>query len=258
MVSGADVVLDVRDIGVRFGGLVALSQVSLIVRRHEVLGLIGPNGAGKSTFINAVTGLYRITSGEIRLEDRRIDGLDSRAIAVAGVSRTFQNLRLFRSMTVLENVLTGFHAGTRSGFIRCMLGAPRQRREEAFTRAAALELLEKLDLAEHKDHLVGSLPYAQQKAVELCRALALTPKLLLLDEPSGGMSLAERQHLRNTIQALAKEGMTVLLIEHDVQLVMDTCHRIAVMDQGRKIADGSPEAIRNDEKVIAAYLGQED
>lgn len=251
-------VLTVDAMTIRFGGLTAVADVSLRTERGQVLGLIGPNGAGKSTFLNGVTGLYPLHGGDIHLLGRRLNGLRPHEIARAGIARTFQNLRLLRAMTVLENVMLGFFTRTHAGFLKAVLRPPAERAEELETRAAALELLARFGLDDRKDDLVASLPFAQQKSVELCRALAAKPALLLLDEPGGGMGMSERTRLQRMILELAEGGMSILLIEHDVELVMRACHRIVVLDHGRKIAEDTPQEVRSDPAVIAAYLGEGD
>jgi branched-chain amino acid transport system ATP-binding protein len=247
--------LTVTGVGKAFGGLQALSDVSLQVNAGEIFGLIGPNGAGKTTLFNALTGLYAIDRGEVRLGGARIDGRKPHQVLKAGLARTFQNIRLFAEMTALENVLVGRHARMHSGVLGAVLRLPATRREEADARARAMVLLERVGIAGHARRLARNLPYGDQRRLEIARALASEPALLALDEPAAGMNPAERSALRELLLQLQREGLTLLLIEHDVKLVMGLCTRLAVLDYGVKIAEGTPQAVSRDAKVIAAYLG---
>jgi branched-chain amino acid transport system ATP-binding protein len=249
--------LTVSGVSKAFGGLQALSDISLQVHAGEIFGLIGPNGAGKTTLFNTLTGLYSIDCGEVRLSDARLDGRPPHQVLQAGLARTFQNIRLFAEMTALENVLVGRHARTTSGVIGAVLRLPGTRREEADSYERAHAMLRRVGIAQHAERLAKNLTYGDQRRLEIARALASEPKLLALDEPAAGMNRAERVALSELLLQLQADGLTLLLIEHDVRLVMGLCTRLAVLDYGVKIAEGTPDVVSRDAKVIAAYLGDE-
>lgn len=247
--------LNFEHVSKSFGKLAALREVSFEVESGSIAALIGPNGAGKSTAFNAITGLYVPDSGTIHFDGKRIDRLPTYRIAARGIARTFQNIRLFSFAPAIDNVLAGAHAHLRATMWDDLVHSPRQSREEAAAREVALRELDFVDLMSAAHTFAGSLPYGSQRRLEIARALASSPKLLLLDEPAAGMNPSEKQDLIRLIRAIGKRGVTVLLIEHDMGVVMQVADRITVLDYGERIAQGSPAEIRTNDRVIQAYLG---
>jgi branched-chain amino acid transport system ATP-binding protein len=249
--------VEVTGVSKRFGGVQAVNDVSFRVERGMIKAVIGPNGAGKTTLFNMVSGFVAPDTGTIRLDGRPIHGQPPHRVAARGVSRTFQNIRLFAQMSALENVMVGRHLRARSGFLAGMLGLGRARREDREVRQRALEVMEFLGIAALADADATRLAYGQQRAVELARALASDPELLLLDEPAAGLNMRETRDLAQLITRVRARGITVLLVEHDMSLVMDICDEVLVLSYGEKIADAEARAVQQDPQVVRIYLGEE-
>ena len=251
-----DVVLDVKNISLAFGGVKALTDISFVVREHEIRAIIGPNGAGKSSMLNCINGVYTPQTGTISFRGQTFDHMDSRQVAEMGIARTFQNLALFKGMSVLDNIMTGRNLRIKSNILLQALRIGPAEREEMQHRAYVEHIIDFLEIQAHRKTPVGQLPYGLQKRVDLGRALALEPKVLLLDEPMAGMNVEEKQDMCRFILDVNDEfGTTVVLIEHDMSVVMDISDRVVVLDYGKKIGDGTPEEVRNNPEVISAYLG---
>ena len=251
----ADVILRVAGVNKRFGGLQALSDVGLEIERGQIYGLIGPNGAGKTTFFNVITGLYAPDSGTFELAGKPYSPTFVHKVAEAGIARTFQNIRLFPDMTALENVMVGRHVRTRATALGAILKTRATVREEQEIKKRSLELLEYVGIRKYADYQARTLAYGDQRRLEIARALATEPKLLALDEPAAGMNATEKMALRGLLENVSHDGITILLIEHDVKLVMGLCDRVTVLDYGKMIAVGTPGDVQRNAAVIEAYLG---
>jgi branched-chain amino acid transport system ATP-binding protein len=254
--GGGDGILEVISLSKAFGGLQALYDISFEVTAGTIHAVIGPNGAGKTTFFNLVTGVYTPDSGQILFEQREIQGGRVHELVAQGIARTFQNVELFESLSVLENVLVGQYVRTRCGLLGALGRWPWVRREEREARERAMALLEFVGLQDKAGQRSSDLPFGWQRLLEIARALAAQPLLLLLDEPAAGLNAVETQYLGNLIQQIKAQGITVLLVEHDMSLTMEVSDRILVLDQGRKLAEGTPKEIQSNEKVMTAYLGK--
>lgn len=253
------VLLETKNLGISFGGLRAVDKFEITLEENELVGLIGPNGAGKTTIFNLLTGVYLPTDGDVKIDGKSIVGKKPYNIVSSGMARTFQNIRLFKELTVIDNVKIAFHHKMKYGVVNAIFRLPYSKywKEEAYIDEKARELLSLFKMEESAEQLAENLPYGQQRKLEIARALATSPKVLLLDEPAAGMNPQETKELMDTIHFIRKNfNVSILLIEHDMSLVMGICERLVVIDYGKIIAKGTPEEIKNNEKVIGAYLGQ--
>lgn len=249
-------VLEVKNLGIDFGGLTAVNKFNIVVNKHQIVGLIGPNGAGKTTVFNMLTKVYEPSRGTIELNGRQINKLSTVEVNKAGIARTFQNIRLFDNLSVIDNVLIGMHNSIEYSTLEGILKTPKFRKQEKEAYQKAIELLSIFKLEDLKDNIASSLPYGAQRRLEICRALATNPSLLLLDEPAAGMNPSETAELMNTIKDIRDHfDIAILLIEHDMKFVMGICEKITVLNYGTTLAVGTPEEIQNNEEVIKAYLG---
>lgn len=250
-------ILELKNVTKKFGGLTAVSDVELKIEENQICSLIGPNGAGKTTVFNLITGVYQLTEGEVLFDNTSINGIQPNKIVEMGMARTYQNIRLFKKMSAIENVMTGFHCRTKAGMLNILFDRKKMLEEDQEVRRKSQELLEYLKIADLKDEPSCSLPYGHQRILEIGRALATRPKLLLLDEPAAGMNASEKAELIRTIRGIREDfGISVLLVEHDMDLIMNISDNITVLNYGARIACGVPEEIQNNERVIEAYLGR--
>ena len=240
---------------IRFGGLVAVNEVCTEIKEGQIFGLIGPNGAGKTTLFNIINGVYEPSSGKVIFNEKEIQGLKPDKINYLGIARTYQNINLFKAMTVLDNVMVGCHSTTRSNILSDVFNTGGKRKEEEVAKAKCVKLLDFMDLSGRLNNLASDLSYGEQRRLEIARAMASEPKLLLLDEPAAGMNLSEKAELASLIKEIRKRGITILLVDHHMRLVMEVCDEICVLNYGKKLAQGTPSFIQNDKEVIAAYLG---